>query len=280
MNLISYRLKKTILIVMAMLILSSGCSSSPKPSTYNELGLFDLVQGKEDRIHSSRVAILDTKISNKQEHIRLYENKIRATKQAMNDLRIEISSYQYLLQETSKKITTLDQLNGWLIQLNNQIENVEKEYLYAQQVLSGLERINKREFLGLKNKGHFSDLTWLDYLDILKEIDKAKKAIEEKIRKDKEELRIAKQKKEEAKQRKYQREKQQAQVQKSRIEQEKIRQQNIEIEKKDTQNIIIKVKDKTSWLDKGIKVAKKVCKYIVGWNLFGRFFCFVGELLL
>ena len=262
MNFIRYKFKNTIVILMSLFFLSA-CSSSPKPSTYGELGLFDLVQGQEDRIHTSRVAILDTKISNTQENIRVYENKIRATKEAMANLQNEINSYEYLLMKTSERVTSLNQLDGWLIQLSNQIEKVERESVLANKVYKGL-KISKRKFLDLKNKGHFLDLSWSDYLDILKKIAKAKKAREDKIKRVNAELERAKLEAEEAKKRKAEQEAKKAKLVQSKIEKEKFKQQQSQIEKEKVNKIKIQVQKETSLLDDVIRGVKKAGEKIVG----------------
>jgi peptidoglycan hydrolase CwlO-like protein len=258
MTFISYRRFRNTIAILISLFFLSACSSSPKPNAYKELGLFDLLQGQEDRIHTSRVTILDTKISNTQENIRVYENKIRATKEAMANLQNEINSYEYLLMQTSERVTSLNQLDGWLIQLSNQIEKVEKESVLASKVYKGL-KINKREFLDLKNKGHFLDLSWSDYLDILKKIAQEKKAREDKIKRVNAELKRAKLEAEKAKKMKAKQKSQQYKVVQSKIKKEKFKQKQAQIEK----NEVIKIKgtvEKTSFFNKLIQFVKIIGK--------------------
>jgi len=177
MNLTNYR---KLFLFLFVFLFFSACSTN-EPSRYNQLDFFDLVGSKENNIHSNRVSVLNSKIDNTKISINFYKNKIRLTKQAINNLKIEVSSYNSLINNVSNDIRTVKQLDRFLDKLDIQIKNVELEFIKVQNISKGLEKISKTNFLALKQKGYFSNLNWLDYLEVVEEVIEYKKEIDSHI---------------------------------------------------------------------------------------------------
>lgn len=180
MNWIHYKGKLFFLNIFILMFLS-GCSST-SPSRYSQLDIFDLVASKENRIHSSRVAVLNEKIENVNVDINYYKNKIRATKQAIDNVKIEVSSYNSLIESASNKVKHINQLHGFLNQVDMRIKSIENEFDRVKNISKGLEKITHSEFLSLRSKGYFSNLTWSDYLEIVEEVIEAKKKIDRELK--------------------------------------------------------------------------------------------------
>ena len=193
MNWIIYRNKQVFLNIflsLFLLIFLTSCSSR-QPTKYSQLDIFDLVSNKEDSIHASRVSTLNNQISNTNKNIDFYKNKIRATKQAINNVKIEVYAYDSLIESASNKIHNINQLNIFLNQLDIKIQSIENEFNRVKSISKGLEKISHSEFLNLKKKGYFSDLTWSDYLDIVKEVVKTKQRIDRDLKEAKKRTRYA-----------------------------------------------------------------------------------------
>ena len=190
MNLISYKKLQNLFLFLFIFLFFSACSAN-EPNRYDQLDFFDLISSKENDIHSNKVMVLNSKIDNTKISINSYKNKIRLTKQAINNLRIEVSSYNSLINNVSNDIRTVNQLHRFLDKLDIQIKDVEFEFIKVKNISKGLEKISKTEFLALKQKGYFSDLNWLDYLEVVEEVIEYKKEIDSHIKSSKKGIRYA-----------------------------------------------------------------------------------------
>jgi len=184
MNFVTYKNKqvflKTFMSALFMIVLF-GCSAT-SPQKYSQLDFFDLVSGAENTIHYNRTSILNREIESTNAKISFYENKIKATKEAIDNVKIEVASYDSLIEDASNRVRHINQLHGFLNQVDMRINSIENEFDRVKKISKGLEKITYSEFSSLKNKGYFSDLTWSDYLEIVEEVIEAKKKIDRDLK--------------------------------------------------------------------------------------------------
>ena len=186
MNSIIY---KKILLMITILFLTA-CSS--KANRYSDLTFFDFLQNKEQDIHSKRVYALNSKIDGVRANIGFYKKKIKQTKYAIANMQSEVSRYNSLINNVNNNIHNIRELNYTLNQFQSQIYRVEQEFDRVKRISKGLERISKAEFLRLKKEGYFSQLNWLDYLEVVQEVIEYKQEIAKQIKSSKKNIRYAK----------------------------------------------------------------------------------------
>jgi len=168
MKLINYKNNIFFRIVFLFFIFSLPSFSNCSKSNYTDLNFIDLVMNEEDCIHKERMNNLNKKIYDRENEIESYKKKIRLTRQAINNLKIEISSYNSLIENITNKINNINQLNVVLGQFEQQIKDVEIEFDKVKKISAGLEKITKSEFLEYKKKGYFKKIkNWSEYLDIV-----------------------------------------------------------------------------------------------------------------
>jgi hypothetical protein len=177
----SINCSKIAFLLSSFLLIS--CSTTNSQNSYKDLNFIDLVRNKEDSIHNQRMYTLNSKISNREKDIRFYQKKVRFSKQAINNLKIEISHYNSMINNVTNKINNINQLNSALNQFEQQIRNIEMEFNRVKKISSGLEKINKSDFLDLKRKGYFKEISnWSEYISIVTDAVETKKEIDKYIK--------------------------------------------------------------------------------------------------